>query len=252
MNKMRRLTTCLAALLCLVPAWAQDPVNDGEDVEIRRYTVEVIIFRYAQEVSSGSEVFLPDEPEPVPEEDPFEFTDLNVPTTPDAGADEEEELLPETEFVMLPEEDFQLEEAYGRLERLEAYEPLMHFGWTQATWPREETEAIPLFRFGTPPEDLDGTLTLYLSRYLHLVVDLQLRAQELKTISRPTAGFNGYETFAEEPALPTYFRIQESRILKNGELRYFDHPKFGVLARVDRVEADETPEDGELLGYPPQ
>ena len=54
MNKMRRLTTCLAALLCFVPAWAQDPLQDGEDAEIRRYTVEVIIFRYAQEVASGS------------------------------------------------------------------------------------------------------------------------------------------------------------------------------------------------------
>ena len=252
MNTMRRLTTCLAALLCLVPAWAQDPLQDGEDAEIRRYTVEVIIFRYAQEVSSGSEIFLPDEPEPVADDDPLEFSDVSVPDLPDAEPDEETELLPDTEFAMLAADDFQLEEAYGRLERLDAYEPLMHFGWTQATWPREQTEAIPLFRFGTPPPDLDGTLTLYLSRYLHLVVDLQLRAPETPAITQPTAAFRSVDAFGEEPALPTHYRIQESRILKNGELRYYDHPKFGVLARVDRVEANEPPEDGELLGYPPQ
>ena len=40
--------------------------------------------------------------------------------------------------------------------------------------------------------------------------------------------------------------------MKNGELRYFDHPKFGVLAQVSRVEEEEPPEDSELLGYPIQ
>jgi hypothetical protein len=48
---------------------------------------------------------------------------------------------------------------------------------------------------------------------------------------------------------PVYYRIQENRILKNGELRYFDHPKFGVLAKVTRVEEEEETGDTELLGY---
>ena len=249
---MHRLTTCLAALLCVAPAWAQDPLQEDGDAEIRRYTVEVIVFRYAQAVASGSEMFLPDEPEPVPDDVPLEFTDMSVPDVPEDEPDVEAEPLPDTELVMLAEEDFQLDEAYGRLERLEAYEPLMHFGWTQATWSLEETEAIPLLRFGTPPPDLDGTLTLYRSRFLHLVVDLQLRAPETNSSGQIKVRLGNFSTFDEEPASPTFYRIQESRILKNGELRYFDHPKFGVLARVDRIEEDETPEDGELLGYPPQ
>ena len=34
-------------------------------------------------------------------------------------------------------------------------------------------------------------------------------------------------------------------------MRYFDHPKFGVLAKVSRVEEDaEDGGDEELLGYP--
>ena len=50
-----------------------------------------------------------------------------------------------------------------------------------------------------------------------------------------------------------HFRIREDRIFRNGELRYFDHPKFGLLARVVRIEDDEeSPEQGELLGYPLQ
>jgi hypothetical protein len=248
MNKMRRLTACLAALLCCAPAWAQVQTDEVDEVELRRYTVEVIIFRYAEDVGVGGELFLPDEPEQVPEEGVLEFTDDIVP--PEPVPEEEPEPLPDPEFVLLTEDDFQLSEAFGRLERLDAYEPVMHFGWTQIALEQDLTEAIPLYRFDRPPAELDGTLTLYLGRYLHLVVDLQLRKPEPDP--QPTSGFMGFGATPEEPTLPTFFRIQEDRIMKNGELRYFDHPKFGMLARVTRVEEEEPPEDGELLGYPLQ
>jgi hypothetical protein len=146
--------------------------------------------------------------------------------------EEEPEPLPDAELVLLAEEDYQLLDMLERLENLDAYKPLMHFGWTQATWPEDQTEAIPLIRFANPPEGLDGHLTLYLGRYLHLVADLQLDAPDVV-------------------AMPVRYRIQENRIVRNGELRYYDHPKFGLLARVLRVEEDEEDaESGELLGYP--
>ena len=116
---------------------------------------------------------------------------------------------------------------------------------------------MPLRRFAEPPEGLDGALTLYLSRYLHLVVDLQLEAPRADDPPpEPVPAFGDYPAFQddglfEEPGA-AYYRIQENRILRNGELRYYDHPKFGVLALVTRVEEEEeeTPEEGELLGYP--
>ena len=253
MNKMPRLTACLASLLCFAPLWAQqDLVDDGDETELRRYTVEVIIFRYAEDVAAVGELFLPDQPEPVPEEEAPEFTDMVPPDEPESAPDEDLLPLPDPEFVLLREDEFQLGEAYGRLERLDAYDPVMHFGWTQAALERDHTEAIPLYRFDRPPEDLDGTLTLYLGRYLHLVVDLQLRKADADPPAQAASGFDRFNAMPPELAPPTYYRIQESRIMKNGELRYFDHPKFGVLARVSRVEEEEPPEDGELLGYPIQ
>jgi hypothetical protein len=51
---------------------------------------------------------------------------------------------------------------------------------------------------------------------------------------------------------PVFYRISEDRILRSGELRYYDHPKFGLLAKVTRVEEEEEPDQGELLGYPVQ
>ena len=262
---MNKLTLCLLSLFLPTLAHAQEPLDETEEAEIRRYTVEVIIFRYAEDVGAGSEVFLPDEPEQ-PEEielgdasDTLDETDDTraVPAMPADDLEEAPEPLPDIELVLLEEDSYQLLDTYGRLERLDAYEPLMHFGWIQATWPKDQTEAIPLHLFARPPEELDGTLELYLGRYLHLVVDLQLRAPEKATgRTRPESGFDGYSMpadVAEEmtPA-PVFFQINEDRILRTGELRYYDHPKFGLLAKVTRVEEEESPDPGELLGYPVQ
>ena len=35
------------------------------------------------------------------------------------------------------------------------------------------------------------------------------------------------------------YNISEDRIFRNGELRYYDHPRFGVLARITRYEEEE-------------
>ena len=256
----------LLSLVVLLPALAQDIPEDASEVEvpeIRRYAVEVIIFKYSQEVSSGSEVFIPDEiaGEDILDELAFE-EELEIIEDPAPELEEEPEPLPDTEFVLLTEEELQLDEVFEHLRRIDAYEPMMHFAWMQATWPEEETEAIPLRRFAEPPEDLDGNLTLYLSRYLHLVVDLQLdeASPDVEVISQDEYRDNvstvgellGYAD-GEQPVLPVRYVIQENRILKNGELRYFDHPKFGVLAMVTRIEDEEEDLDGtgELLGYGP-
>ena len=262
-----QILSCLLSLAISVPAITQELEAELVDVpEIRRYSVEVIVFKYAQEVSTGSEVFIPDEIPEEPELDELAFEEeleiLEEPI-PEAEEEAEPEPLPDTEFVLLLEEEYQLGEVLEHLTRLDVYEPVMHFGWTQATWPQEQTEAIPLGHFAEPPEDLDGSLTLYLSRYLHLVVDLQLVAPpEVVVLSQDETGFHpdtatvgellGYgDEIQHEQAVR--YRIEENRILKNGELRYYDHPKFGVLAMVTRVEEEEEePDDtGELLGSGP-
>jgi hypothetical protein len=250
----------LLALALVAPVWAQQTEEEIGEPEIRRYTVEMIVFRYAQDVSVGSEQFRPDEPEPAPEfSEPMAIVDPE----PAEPADEPGP-LPDMEFTLLAREDYQLVETYQRMRRLDVYEPVMHFGWTQATWPEEQTDPIPLHRFARPPADMDGTLTLYLSRFLHLVVDLSVKLPDVAGVSGDdidrrsrsrTVGdlLSTMEQDGRSP-MPTYYRIQEDRIFKNGDLRYFDHPKFGVLAKITRVE--ETEEDqssnGELLGYGPE
>lgn len=231
--RLRLLFRLLTLPLVLLPGallWAQ---SDGDtESSIRRYTVEIIIFSYNQNVSVGSETFPADEP-PVP--------------YGEGGLQEIEILTPVPaphEIVLLDDSEYTMGAIYDRLRRLDVYKPLMHFGWTQALLPDVETRPQPLAYFARPPAELDGELTLYLSRYLHLVVDLELAGSSSSA---------GPRNFTNDPNwhYPLNYRINENRIIRNGELRYFDHPKFGVLAKTTRVEETEPatePEAQEMLG----
>lgn len=269
---MQRIGLTLYSLLLATSALAQQAPADTaplleEEPEIRRYTVELIVFRYAEDVSVGTEVFLPDVIEPVPfdplaEPDPL---DLVVPE-PEPAEDTE---LDETAFEMqlLAANELTLTGTYDRLDRLDAYEPLMHVGWTQTALPEEDTPALDLREFGNPPADLNGSFTLYLSRFLHLVVDLALDApataqgygRAAPRFDQPPRRFGderesrdydaGY-LYAEPQYEPLRFVIDEDRLFKNGETRYFDHPKFGVVAKVLRYEepeVEEQPDDTAFL-----
>lgn len=257
---MRRLMTIPVMTLLSTLAIGQEVLVD-EEPEIRRYTVEVIIFSYAEDVSVGTELFLPDVPvveefAPAPDETLVFGDSEPEPDVVDADVEEEPR---SDEFVLNIEDDFSMLDTASRLERLDAYEPIMHFSWTQATQAQEDTIPIKLAALGEAPEGLTGSFTLYLSRYLHLVVDLTLDEplvpeepvaidDSVFTFSDERSGF-GYDALAPGPVR---FRIQENRIFKNGDLRYFDHPKFGVLARITRVEEEEEEVEPEMLGDDPR
>ena len=128
-----QILASLLSLAVLLPALAQDIPDDASDVEvpeIRRYAVEVIIFKYSQEVSSGSEIFIPDEiaEEDILDELAFE-EELEIIEDPAPELEVEPEPLPDTEFVLLTEEELQLDEVLEHLRRIDAYEPVMHFAW---------------------------------------------------------------------------------------------------------------------------
>jgi len=258
---MKRIATVLISTLGLATAVAQDDllVEQAEE-DVRRYTVEVIIFSYEEDVFVGTEVFLPDEP-PVEEDllieeellidedagniEPVDILDQNFAEEEETETDEDA-----LELILLTEEELTLGDAARQFELLDAYETIMHLGWSQATYPEEETKPIELRVLGEPPDGLDGTFSLYLSRYLHLVVNLALDAKDEIDVAVPADdplfSFGDHrlpndDRFELAPQ-PVRYLIQENRIVRNGELRYFDHPKFGVLAKITRVEEDKEDE----------
>ena len=262
-HNIARAAVGAAALLALLTTAAGGQQGAGqsdlpeEEEEIRHYSVELIIFENTE--GGGAEIFLPDAPQDPFVDDIYAAGDDPLSQADFLGADigpglqepaaEVLQELPTYEragLVVLGPQDYVLDDLYARLKRLDAYRPLMRAAWVQPTIEKDQTLPIKLRRLGNPPLRLDGSVTLYLSRFLHLVVDLSL---EEKSPVRPSAdryfGDSRSNTrFGLDPAYITpsvFYRIQEDRIVRNGELRYFDHPKFGVLAKITRIE-EEQPE----------
>ena len=289
---LQRLTGAAVLMLLAVAAFSQQSGVPGatalesEAEEVRRYTVELIIFEYLNRSSAGTEIFDPDLPPVPPEEDAF-YSDESLELLIDAepfGVDQLDsgdlmfdengdrvaepvvnvddialEVIPTYEqagLKVLGPEEYVLNDAYERLQNLDAYRPLMRVAWTQPTLEKDVTFPITLRRLGNPPLRLDGTVTLYLSRFLHLVVDLAL---EEKTPSNTPAN-NRLRRFGDDNSgfsfdsnivtSSTFYRINEDRIVRNGELRYYDHPRFGVLAKITRVEEDNPADDTDLFATP--
>ena len=263
---MRTAFLVLGAVLAglTMPAAAQvdaEPLLDEETEEvvepIRRYTVELIIFAYAEGASAGTEIWAPDETAIEATYDPGSKGYF------DGFGEELTEVEPtvarrymDPELVLFGEFDYTMTEIYDKLVELDAYEPLVRAGWTQPTFEKELTGPIALQTLAESPPWLDGSLTLYLGRYLHLVVDLTMDADhavpedpEAETSDELTFGdaraqdeYEAIDTYGELLPPPIRYRIFEDRIVKNGDVRYFDHPKFGVIAKITRFEEPEEEE----------
>lgn len=284
-------------MLCLLGfSAAAQQLNVPDDVEVEappRFSVEFILFRYSDSVSSGSELFLPDAPPAEPEiptygdipvvelDDQSGITTFGdgrsggMETAPPQGpeAAEAEELFPastsegdealdvelielpsalDIEFRVLTEDERTMEEQYSTLSRLGAYEPVLWSGWTQTVREEMQTPSVALRRLGRVPLAFEGDLKLYLGRFLHLVVDLTLT--DSQRIAEPAVPAARPSLFADvrsgEPVVQQIsFRIREDRIVRNGDQRYFDHPKFGLLTKLTRVE-DPPPETDESVLLP--
>ena len=188
-----------------------------------------------------------------PDEIFLDDIDLNTPIEEFLGYDS-------IRLSLIDPEEYTMTGLYERLKTLDAYEPVLHSGWIQATFEEQQTPVVRLRTLGTVPLRFDGTLTLFLSRYLHLVVDLSLEDQQLSRggaamtdgddnyENSSWTGF-GYEEQYDRRTGPVIYRLNENRIVADGDLRFFDHPKFGVLARISRLEdqlVEPEPEPGDL------
>lgn len=245
---------CHGFVVPAADAQEDPPLPAGEP----RFNVELIVFEYRAADSAGNEVFVPDEPTLVPdaeEELPADvaqntFGDVVEPvpeySDTDVTGDVEDERDPASrriELQLLDSEHYTMADIYRKLKQLDAYVPILHAAWTQTTPPRDAAPAVHLRALGDPPPGLNGSLTLYRGRYLHLVVDLALDANERDRAMTATERLITYsDGRGQEPAGDSFdafaqtvrYRILEDRIMRTGDLRYFDHPRFGVVARVTK------------------
>jgi len=206
------------------------------------YQVEVLIFAY-RDFDTSEERFAqstpprhPDEARrPVPVFD--ESTLERLEPTPGAPADAPPPLgavepapdaVDALGFRILRPEELQLTAEYRKLERVPTYLPLGHGGWVQPGLPEDQSQPFDLAKLGVM--NPAGSVRVYLSRFLHVTVDVSYR----DTLHGAPAAAPVGGALAEIDIAPHYDLVAE-RQTRSGELQYFDHPAFGVLVKVTPV-----------------
>jgi hypothetical protein len=131
-------------------------------------------------------------------------------------------------FRPLSAAELQLRSEYQRLSRLPDYVPLLHAGWVQAALPEDQAPVFDLAMLGL--SNPRGTVRVYLSRFLHVNLDVTYQA------ASPAAGNGELDEFTIAPR----YTLLTERNVRSGELHYFDHPAFGVLLKITPLPAQST------------
>jgi len=309
LNGRLRLSCVLAVISGLATGSASaqglTPLPDTDELiaeeELRRYSVEMRVFSYVDNAAADAELFFPDPDESAtsiagPDEFENAMLDASIPVfgdlpfiiagdesaaaatatddpEPDFGDEELVEVIAEDRIdlhIMLPEE-FTLIDIHEKLVLLDAYEPVMWAGWTQGMLTEDETPFLKIRRLGNISLQFEGRVKFYLSRFLHLVIDIEMDGEAVSSATDvfatpfddPFSPNQSNEDQANEfgdplpnifrPA-PLRYRLVENRIVKSEELRYFDHPKFGVIAKITRYEpapSEDAEEDSPWFEFPP-
>jgi hypothetical protein len=109
--------------------------------------------------------------------------------------------------------DTPLKNALAALEKDGHYRVLVHQRWRQAAEERSASKPVWLRNVDG---QMEGSFRFYMSRFLHVDVDLALRD-------------------TDSAAGGVTYRLTEHRRVKTQELQYFDHPKLGVLVRITQA-----------------
>lgn len=185
-------------------------------------------------------------------------------------------------FYLLPPEQRDLEAQASAIRRSYPYRLLFHAGWRQPVVDADEAASILISggnRFGEHFE-LEGSISLSVSRYLHLRTNLwytrfvnnygqdrgdwpqlPVRPDLREYVSPPTHSWgetseplwerfqplnDEYDKILESPYIPKRISlIQQRRRMKSQEIHYIDHPHIGIVILCTPYELppEEKPEE---------
>ena len=120
-------------------------------------------------------------------------------------------------YRWLPTQTHILRTEARRLRNAEDLDIIWHGRWMQPVPSRSAGEPLMLAMQAAPSRgQLSGTLQVTLGRYLHFDAKLWL------------------EQPPQSPAAAApYMQLKQARTMRGGELHYLDHPRMGVLVRID-------------------
>lgn len=271
---------CLLTLLLLVTSSTVLAVPDA-------YRVEVIVFRHLQATPEPREATelrsfsrFPDLEESKQAETLPEAAD-DSPAAPSRGDVLSNELVADElyrsdlpdDLHVITEKSEKMDATWRRLRSSKGYRPLVYAAWeqnrvdyyppirihdqnvidTRVQTPgnilfADLTALDPLADYRSNLYQIDGSLQLRRSRFLHLYLDLELREEVSQLISAGNDQAVTDESFLattdkqfltdadiDETGGYGVYAIQQNRQISTGEMQYFDTPYFGALVYVTNV-----------------
>jgi hypothetical protein len=222
------LLACLASPLPAAAAW---------------YQVEVIVFERLKPDPDG-ELFV-DNPG-LPDRSAGIELLAEPPPGAETAAPGSSVLVP---FLKLPADRYRLEGIYRVLRLSSEYRPLLHVAWQQPGEGPNASRSVFLEAFadegarsaqaeGFAPMQplLNGLVGIRVSRFLHADVDMVYFPPESRLRAGTTADGDGRGASQAD-----YVRLRERRKILLNELHYFDHPLFGIILQVSRIQQEERP-----------
>ena len=148
-------------------------------------------------------------------------------------------------FKMLPSSRYKLGGVNRVLKLSSGYRPVYHVAWQQPELRKSRAKKVHI---KNPEAKINGTVNLRGGHLLHLDLNISyfvdLYTESITSFTEENisvAGEDVEEIEVDEEIIMsgTYAQMKETRRIKLNELHYFDHPLFGVIMRVTRLEVKE-------------
>lgn len=183
------------------------------------YQVEMVVFEHLAADASG-ELWNSD--------DALDYSSAVELVTDDNGSNA---------FRRLPPSKYKLGGVNKVLKLSREYRPVHHVAWQQ---PELTTSRAKKVHIKNPDAKIEGTVNLRGGHLLHLDLDIayfvDLFTESITSFTEENVSEGGED---EEIIMSgTYAQMKETRRIKLNELHYFDHPLFGVIMRVTRLEVE--------------
>lgn len=140
----------------------------------------------------------------------------------------------------MPAETFTLRTQARRVESRAGGRILFHGRWLQPVPPRDAPLPVmlPTGTHSGVGKELSGSVGVTLGRYLHFRTALNYSAPALGARPMQVALSPDGEAMpiaATEVSGPGFMTLAQSRRMRSAELHYLDHPKLGVVVRIDPI-----------------
>lgn len=245
-----------------------DAKSEAKSKPKQYYIVEVILFQHLNEQGKRDEFWyhpalINDSmgfiPEPITQDQRSGPMTDDIPALAEYDMSNKRFIPLRNDIATLSASNYKLADSAAHLRYSPDFQVLAHFGWTQRALSKQE--ALPILIKSDEFSDRlvpSGELKLFVSRYLHMQVDLAATRCEYKenlntdsesealddkaldeklqqgtaTIEKAELSDTSTEPLEASPCVNNTYLFKQSRKMRSKELHYLDNPVYGLLVYV--------------------